>query len=217
MKQIALFAFFMLVLGAFAIAAEDMKSGQIGVAVEMLVKDTFETTLEGTPELVEGYPDHKLQPEDGFAAKIYGYDGAEIYSFKFPVEFWFYDNPTVLTELPVLIIFPYYRNIKEAKIYDKNGSLRLTVDLSAYATCNQNGICNADIGEDAELCSADCRPGEAAPAGEETPAEGAAGEEAASGEEPAAKIISSTAWLIAVLVVILIAIVIGLLRSRKNY
>lgn len=198
-------------LCSFAIAAEDMKSKEIGVAIEMLIKNTSETALEGVPELVEGYPDHKLQPEEGFTAKVYGYDGAEAYSFKFPVEFWFYDNPTILSEKPVLIIFPYYRNIKEAKIYDKQDKIRLTVDLSEFATCNQNGVCNPDIGEDNELCSADCKAGEAEAiaAEEKTAAEKTAGEEPAKG-------VSTTTWLIVLLAVILVAIIIGLVKSGKK-
>ncbi|MDI6737355.1 MAG: hypothetical protein QME12_02445 [Nanoarchaeota archaeon] len=214
MKLPLILAMCALMLCSLAIAAGDMKSKKIGVAIEMLIKNTSETTLEGIPELVEGYPDHKLQPEEGFTAKVYGYDGLEAYSFKFPVEFWFYDNPTILSEKPVLIIFPYYRNIKEAKIYDKKDVLRLTVDLSVFATCNQNGVCNPNIGEDNELCPADCKAGEAEARAAEKGAEEPS-EEGLVSEEPA-KGVSTTTWLIVLLAVILIAIVIGLIKSGKN-
>ena len=200
------------ILCSFAIAAEDMKSEQIGVAIEMLIKNTSETTLEGLPELVEGYPDHKLQPDEGFTAKVYGYDGAEAYSFKFPVEFWFYDNPTILSEKPVLIIFPYYRNIKEAKIYDKTDKLQLTIDLSEFATCNQNGVCNPVIGEDNTLCAVDCKAGEA----EAISAEEKILAEQPAAEEPASAGVSTTTWLIIVLAVILVAIIMGLIKSNKK-
>lgn len=212
MKQLIFLALGVLLLCSFAIAAEDMKSRQIGVAVEMLIKNTSETTLEGI-DLVEGYPDHKLQPEEGFSARVYGYDGLEAYSFKFSVEFWFYDNPTVLDEKPVLIIFPYYRNIKEAKIYDKENNLQLTVDLSEFATCNQNGVCNPDIGEDNELCSADCRAGEAEQiiAEEETSSEE---DQVVGGKDDEG--VSTTTWLILLLAVILVAIIIGLVKSGKK-
>ncbi|MDD4878701.1 MAG: hypothetical protein PHO02_06755 [Candidatus Nanoarchaeia archaeon] len=201
------------VLCSFAIASEDMKSAEIGVAIEMLVKDTGETTLESI-DLVEGYPDHKLQPEEGFTAKVYGFDGTELYSFKFPVEFWFYDNPTVLTETYPLIIFPHYRNIREAKIYDKKDNLQLTIDLSDYATCNQNGVCNPDIGEDNEYCPSDCKAGEA----EELEAEQAAQvpedmRVVGPGEKP---FVSTTTWLIILLAVVLVAIIIGLVKSGKK-
>ncbi|MFA5888358.1 MAG: hypothetical protein WC852_06640 [Candidatus Nanoarchaeia archaeon] len=212
MKSFILLAVGVLLLSSFAIAAEDMKSKEIGVAVEMLIKNTSETTLEGVPELVEGYPDHKIQPEDGFTAKIYGFDGKEDYSFKFPVEFWFYDNPTILSEKPVLIIFPYYRNIKEAKIYDKQDKLQLTVDLSEFATCNQNGVCNPDIGEDNVLCASDCKAGEAEAISAE---EKTAAEAQPAAEEPV-KGVSTTTWLIIVLAVILVAIIIGLIKSSKK-
>lgn len=211
MKISAIIALCMLMLCSFAIAAEDMKSEQIGVAIEMLIKNTSETTLEGPVELVEGYHDHKIQPKEGFTAKIYGFDGKEVYSFKFPVEFWFYDNPTILSEKPVLIIFPYYRNIKEAKIYDKKNVLRLTVDLSEFATCNQNGVCNPDIGEDNKLCPADCKAGDAEAIQAEQPAE-----EAAKVVPESAKGISTTTWIIIALAVVLVAIVIGLIKSGKK-
>jgi len=212
MKLFALIAA-LAMLCSFAIAAENMRSDKIGVAIEMLIKNTSETALENI-ELVEGYPDHKLQPEEGYTAKVFGFDDKEEYSFKFPVEFWFYDNPTVLSEKPVLIIFPHYRNIKEAKIYDKKNKLQLTVDLSEFATCNQNRVCNPNIGEDNELCAADCKAGEA---------ETIAAEEKTAAEEPAATSqaspasgVSTTAWLIIVLAVILAAIIIGLIKSNKK-
>jgi hypothetical protein len=211
MRPFILLAVGVLFLCSFAMAAEDMKSKEIGVAVEMLIKNTSETTLEGVPELVQGYPDHIIQPKDGFTAKVYGFDNKELYNFKFAVEFWFYDNPTILSEKPVLIIFPYYRNIKEAKIYDKQDKLQLTVDLSEFATCNQNGVCNPVIGEDNEYCAVDCKAGEAETivAEEKTAAEQPAAEEPANG-------VSTTTWLIIVLAVILVAIIIGLIKPGKK-
>lgn len=208
MKRLTILALSLLLLSSFAIAADELKSEDIGVAVDMLIKDSGETILEGT-ELVQGYPDHKLPPDDGFTAKVLSAKGEELYSFTFPVEFWFYDNPTVLTEKPVTIIFPHYRNIQEAKIYDKEDNLVLTVDLSAYTTCNQNSVCNVDIGENEELCPSDCEAGEA----EAIEAEQQAEEQVVGpGEKPA---ISST-WIVALLVVILAAIIIALLRTRKK-
>ncbi|MBU2637576.1 MAG: hypothetical protein KJ955_01240 [Nanoarchaeota archaeon] len=214
MKQWTIFTLSILILSSLAIAAEDLKSDVIGVAVEFTVKDTGEVTLDSQPELVEGYPDHKLQPEDGFNAKVLSVKGEEIYSFNFSVEFWFYDNPTILTEKPVLIIFPYYRNVQEAKIYDKEDKLVLTVDLSGYTTCNENAVCNIDIGENEELCPSDCKTGEA----EAMEAEQAAAEETVSGElvEGAGEKPVSSLWLIVLLVVILIAIIIGLVRTKKK-
>lgn len=212
MRQLIIFALSILLLSSFAIAADEMKSEQIGVAIEMLVKDTGETIFEGV-ELVEGYPDHKLQPEEGFAAKVLSVKGEELYSFKFPVEFWFYDNPAVLTEKPVLIIFPHYRNVQEAKIYDKEDNLVLTVDLSGYTTCNENAVCNIEIGENEELCPSDCRAGEA----EELEAEKETAEEIPIAEgAPVKKGVLSATWLIILLAVVLAAIIIGLLKSRKT-
>lgn len=50
---------------------------------------------------------------------------------------------------------PYFQDILEVDIYYKD-ILKLTVDVSEFATCNDNDICEADLGENAKTCVIDC-------------------------------------------------------------
>ena len=78
---------------------------------------------------------------------------------------WFDEkgNQIVVSEKPVdlelkktsVVVFaPYFRNVKSIKISDKNNELKLTIDVSDFATCNMNKVC--DLKESHELCPEDC-------------------------------------------------------------
>ena len=67
----------------------------------------------------------------------------------------------------VQLILPSFNIMNELHLIDETGKLISTVDLSRYAVCNQNGICNSDYGETLKTCEEDCRAG--VPVGEEKP------------------------------------------------
>jgi len=59
-----------------------------------------------------------------------------------------------LTKATIVLFVPYFRNAHGIKIYDKNNELKLTIDISDFATCNMNKVC--DLKESHELCPEDC-------------------------------------------------------------
>jgi hypothetical protein len=118
-------------------AGERCFRSPIGVAVEITYHDDGRFTFDGV-EMVEGFPDHRIQPEwgpDVFEARVVGCDGAKLISFLFGAHLWFYDNPTVLTERPILLIFPRCRDGRGLDILDHEGRRRLRVDLGPFAEC----------------------------------------------------------------------------------
>lgn len=50
---------------------------------------------------------------------------------------------------------PYFQENSRIAIYHKENSI-LSVDVSQFATCNVNSVCEADQGENATSCVADC-------------------------------------------------------------
>lgn len=156
-------------------AGERCSRSQVGVAVDLTYRGNGRFTFDGI-ELVEGFPDRRLQPEwgsDVFEARVIGYDRRKLISFRFGAQLWFYGNPTVLERKPVLLIFPHCPDGRWLDILDREGDRKLRVDLSEFATCDRDGRCDEDIGEDAEQCPSDCDASDASEAeAEEEPEPG---------------------------------------------
>jgi hypothetical protein len=58
------------------------------------------------------------------------------------------------------LIIPYFSIARELKIFDKNSNKELlSVDLSAFTTCNGNGVCEFEQGETGQNCIGDCAGG----------------------------------------------------------
>ena len=51
---------------------------------------------------------------------------------------------------------PYQSRGTSARIVDSRGTTQLIVDLSGSRVCDDNGVCNADLGENADTCPTDC-------------------------------------------------------------
>ena len=61
---------------------------------------------------------------------------------------------TKLKEVSSVIFLPYFKNAKNIEIYNKKNELELSVDVSEFATCNLNKVC--DFKESHDLCPEDC-------------------------------------------------------------
>jgi len=200
MKKIAILVLVFMVISAYFVFADE----GIVFAFELLYKEDGQLILENI-ELISGNPpDYLLQPEEGdfHIAKVVGFDGKELFSVNFSTELWSYDFGRV-SERPILLILPYFRNAKEANFYDVNGRLVLKVDLSEYAVCNQNGVCNPGIKEDTETCPEDCKIEKKE-----------AVEKRAIISKEAKK--PSAAWLVAFLALIALIAIIIMLKKRKK-
>jgi hypothetical protein len=54
-----------------------------------------------------------------------------------------------------LLTLPYYPNVKYVEIFNDKGEKQLSIDVSKFAVCNENGIC--EKGEDEKNCPQDCQ------------------------------------------------------------
>ncbi len=99
--------------------------------------------------LVATGPDNLIQ-HGGHTAKIYAFNSSQTYSLNFSTTV--YD--TVVKKVPLKLSFPYQSYAKTMNIYNKDNRLVFTIDLSQYATCNQNGFC--DVNENKNNCKQDC-------------------------------------------------------------
>ncbi|MEK9177868.1 MAG: hypothetical protein AAB777_01970 [Patescibacteria group bacterium] len=52
---------------------------------------------------------------------------------------------------------PYFANAAEVNFYNARNQKLLTLDVSGSSFCNDNGICNSDVGEDYQNCPNDCK------------------------------------------------------------
>ncbi len=70
------------------------------------------------------------------------------------------------------INIPYYNNGNLFKIFDKTGKMIFIVDLTSFASCNENKIC--EIKENQDNCSIDCSSLPSATASPSAPTSGGA-------------------------------------------
>ena len=117
---------------------------------------------------------YEISPVVGgeYDAKLYSFDNNLLFetSFNFELERTDEANPEWFNkegkqiivnkvqsqktdEISKVIFLPYHKNGKEVRIYRYN-ELKLTVDVSNLATCNNNGKC--DNGETNKFCPEDC-------------------------------------------------------------
>lgn len=184
-------------------------------------------------------PDYIDQPEEGYMARMLSFKGEEMLRFNFSV-----NEPIIIEQFSdlnltpqeveniqnpptekIYLNFPDYPNAKKIEILDETGELKLDIDLSSYARCNENGFC--DFNEDLQKCPEDCRKEIARP---EVKADEAKKEEAieeipAALEEPKEEtlleqleekgISRNLIIIIAVLALILVIIII-LARKKKE-
>lgn len=52
---------------------------------------------------------------------------------------------------------PYFADAQEANFYDQAGQKLSTITVSESSFCNDNGVCDKDVGESEQNCPADCQ------------------------------------------------------------
>ncbi|MFH1638068.1 MAG: hypothetical protein ABIB71_06600, partial [Candidatus Woesearchaeota archaeon] len=143
----------------------------------------------------------------GYTAKVKSFKDEELYSFKFSASLHAYDLQQEFEEMPVQLIFPHFVNAEMLEIHSSNGKLMLEVDLSDYALCNQDSIC--DDFEDEAICEEDC-PGQAAATEQEDMPE------SADTGEPLEKTIPALWIYIGALIIAIIVAAVLVIKARKK-
>ncbi len=115
------------------------------------VASTCTRAIEGNPE------DYVLDYQEYLAARVYSLKNELLYNFTFEKSFKVFMDPGGSFETDEFdrdISFPHYRNIGRLEIWDGREK-KLVLDLSAYATCNEDMVC--DSTESILTCPEDCR------------------------------------------------------------
>jgi len=109
-------------------------------------------------QVLEGEPSIKIsEPETNYEIKLISFDEEILFSYKFKL------SPTIfiggkkieLNEFDFTLTLPYFANGKRIDIYDTNNRLLLSIDVSKFAKCDEDGICE-DF-ENEEICPQDCQ------------------------------------------------------------
>ncbi len=127
-------------------------------------------------ELADGPgQDYIDQQEYGYKANILSFKEEILFTVNFTIEKDIIErrdtNATEYEQSEEIadLTFPYYNNAKKIEIYDETGELKLEIDLSSYARCNENEFC--DFNENKGVCPEDCEKEAAIIPVEEAPKE----------------------------------------------
>ncbi len=64
---------------------------------------------------------------------------------------------------------PYFPDGQKVNFYDGQGSQLMSVFVSESSFCNDDGVCNSDVGEDNKTCPSDCKTATPTPISEPIP------------------------------------------------
>lgn len=65
-------------------------------------------------------------------------------------------NPS-FTKGKISVKGPWFANASQVKFYNSQGQLLLTLDIGGGSFCNDDDICNSDVGENYANCPNDCK------------------------------------------------------------
>lgn len=90
-----------------------------------------------TPEIIKG--------QTGYRGEIMAIGGRKEATFQFSVR-----QGKMTTKAP------YFSDAEAVNFYNPEGRKLLTISVRESSVCDNNGICESDVGEDKNNCSADC-------------------------------------------------------------
>lgn len=169
-KVIVTTAFFLLLLPIQALADENRLFFSITLGY-----DSGDLSKQQV-KLIESIGDvDKKSTEGAYSLKLYSFNEQLLYETRFDFELeilgippkeWFDEEGNQIyipneTEIGIIaiektatVVFaPYFRNAKTIRIF-KNDELKLEFDVSEYAVCNMNKVC--DKRESGDKCPEDC-------------------------------------------------------------
>lgn len=142
----------------FVIFAVNISAVDVGYLIS--IQRTNDDLSLKSIELIGG-PISNYQPTQGYKAKMLSFQSKELFNYNFTVgQIPFFSGPITekqynTSEELITSTFPYYNNAKKIEIFDETGKLKLEIDLSSYARCNENDFC--DFNENLATCPEDCR------------------------------------------------------------
>lgn len=107
----------------------------------------------------------KFEPEEdrvgSFKAEILNFENKAVSNFQFDPQ----RGDSNFKKGDIEVKGPYFAEAAKVNFYNQNNNLLLTLSVAESSFCNNNKICNSDVGEDSKTCPSDC----AAPTSSPTP------------------------------------------------
>ena len=75
----------------------------------------------------------------------------------------------------IFVKAPYFADGQKVNFYDGQGNQLLSIFVSDSSFCNDDGVCNADVGEDFKTCPLDCKVATPVPTVSTEPSAGGGG------------------------------------------
>jgi hypothetical protein len=136
MKKLTMFILLIIVNISFAISQEQNK-----IILLDLNYNNGEITINKILTKMGYYPDRKDQPLDGYKLDLVSINNDILYSFRFDVPLTIYTDVIInnkisgniikLNNTDFALIMPYFDNLKEINIYDKNNKRVTTKEFTS--------------------------------------------------------------------------------------
>jgi len=88
-----------------------------------------------------------------FRGEIVSGKGEILYSFRFDPQ----KGNSAFKKGGIAVDGPYFANAAKVNFYNDKNQLLLTLDVSGSSFCNDDGVCNKDVGENYQNCPNDCK------------------------------------------------------------
>ena len=88
-----------------------------------------------------------------FRGEVVNLKGEVVETFQFDPR---QGNPKFLKG-KILVKAPYFPDGQKVNFFDSQGNQLLSIFVSESSFCNDDGVCNPDVGEDAKTCPSDCK------------------------------------------------------------
>jgi hypothetical protein len=121
-------------------------NGQLVADRDFQFKYDIETIVYAEPTLVTGFP---------YRGEIINFVNEIAANFKFDPR----NGDAKFNKGKISVRAPYVADAQKVVFYDNQNQPVLTIAVSDSSFCNDDGICNADRGEDILSCPRDCKAG----------------------------------------------------------
>lgn len=132
-KKFLVVIILLILIGAGLMKTKETDTTAIGQKYLMALHYDGKNLVLEQLEIRQGQtPDRRVQPDTGFMLKVISFDEEVLHSFRFKIELFAADLGE-LKETDYVLAVPYFENAKTIEIYDSDGSLALSIDVTPYS------------------------------------------------------------------------------------
>jgi hypothetical protein len=118
--------------------------------------------------IAEEFTPETISTDSPYKGEVVSIKGSVLATFSFDPR---RDNPNFKAG-KISVKGPYFADAARVNFYDGHNRLLLTIDVWGSSFCNDDGICNEDVGEDYKNCPNDCKGASLSPSISQPPVAG---------------------------------------------